>query len=367
MAQIDLGKLKFNWKGAWATNTAYEVDDVVSYGGASFVVTVAVPSNNGTHPKANSSFSYMSTGFEMKGAWQSGVTYYRGEIVSYQNAFYVVIVDNNDSVKTNSPVSQVAASTPTMAIFNNADSADVLTTSGDLLIRDNDGVTNKRLACGVVGARLTAVDTPNEDLPNENNFIYNTVQSTSTFKATLLNGDDFPDAETQTFVVTVAAVSGQNQFHIGGVERPTIDLRVNSVYTFDVSDASNAGHVLEFGVQRPGLTGTIPLSTQSASGVTRNGTPGQSGATVVVQLPAYGRLVINYYCSAHSAMANGTVSHTLAGPTTYSNTMAQGPAARKLSRGKSYTFNFPCKRINVFNQRSFCFWYILLLVQTEGY
>ena len=40
-------------------------------------------------------------------------------------------------------------------------------------------------------------------------------------------------------------------------------------------------------------------------------------------------------------MANGTVSHTLAGPTTYSNTMAQGPAARKLSRGKSYTFTFP--------------------------
>ena len=119
----------------------------------------------------------------------------------------------------------------------------------------------------------------------------------------LFKWDDFPDAETQTFVVTVAAVSGQNQFHIGGVERPTIDLRVNSVYTFDVSDASNAGHVLEFGVQRPGLTGTIPLSTQSASGVTRNGTPGQSGATVVVQLPAYGRLVINYYCSAHSAMA----------------------------------------------------------------
>ena len=31
MAQIDLGKLKFQWKGTWAANTAYEVDDIVYY------------------------------------------------------------------------------------------------------------------------------------------------------------------------------------------------------------------------------------------------------------------------------------------------------------------------------------------------
>ena len=341
MAQIDLGKLKFNWKGAWTTSTAYEVDDVVSYGGSTFVVTVAVPNTNSTTPKASTSFSYMSAGFEMKGAWNSSVTYYRGEIVTYLNAFYVVIVDNNETVKSNAPTAQVSGSTPTMALFNNAPSADVLTTSGDLLIRDNDGVTNKRLGVGLIGSRLTAIDVPNEDLPNENNFIYDTVQATTSFKATLLHGDDFPDAETQTFVVTVAAVSGQNQYHIGGVDRAAIDLRVNSVYTFDVSDASNAGHVLEFGVNKVGLTGTVPLSSQSASGVTRSGTAGQAGATVTVQLPAYGRLVINYYCSAHSSMGTGTVNHSLAGPTEYSTTMQQGPTARKLSRGKTYTFTFP--------------------------
>ena len=31
MAQIDLGKLKFTWKGTWSTASAYEVDDVVYY------------------------------------------------------------------------------------------------------------------------------------------------------------------------------------------------------------------------------------------------------------------------------------------------------------------------------------------------
>ena len=29
MAQIDLGKLKFQWRGNYADSTAYEVDDVV--------------------------------------------------------------------------------------------------------------------------------------------------------------------------------------------------------------------------------------------------------------------------------------------------------------------------------------------------
>ena len=29
MAQIDLGKLKFQWKGNYLDSTAYEVDDVV--------------------------------------------------------------------------------------------------------------------------------------------------------------------------------------------------------------------------------------------------------------------------------------------------------------------------------------------------
>ena len=29
MAQIDLGKLKFNWRGAWVSTAAYGKDDVV--------------------------------------------------------------------------------------------------------------------------------------------------------------------------------------------------------------------------------------------------------------------------------------------------------------------------------------------------
>ena len=37
MATVDLGKIKFQWRSAYADTTVYEADDVVSYSGSSFV------------------------------------------------------------------------------------------------------------------------------------------------------------------------------------------------------------------------------------------------------------------------------------------------------------------------------------------
>ena len=40
MADFVLGRLKFHFKGSWTTSTAYIKDDVVTYGGNSFVCLV---------------------------------------------------------------------------------------------------------------------------------------------------------------------------------------------------------------------------------------------------------------------------------------------------------------------------------------
>ena len=45
MAEINLGAIKFNWKGAYAGGTAYVVDDVVSYQGSSYVCILASTGN----------------------------------------------------------------------------------------------------------------------------------------------------------------------------------------------------------------------------------------------------------------------------------------------------------------------------------
>ena len=33
MADFQLGRIKFKWRGDWATSTAYVIDDIVKYGG----------------------------------------------------------------------------------------------------------------------------------------------------------------------------------------------------------------------------------------------------------------------------------------------------------------------------------------------
>ena len=37
MADFKLGRLKFKWRGDWATSTSYVIDDIVKYGGNSYV------------------------------------------------------------------------------------------------------------------------------------------------------------------------------------------------------------------------------------------------------------------------------------------------------------------------------------------
>tara|TARA_R100000329_G_scaffold38160_1_gene35991 strand:- start:455 stop:2167 length:1713 start_codon:yes stop_codon:yes gene_type:complete len=95
----------------------------------------------------------------------------------------------------------------------------------------------------------------------------------------------------QTFVVTVAG----GKFVIDGVSAPALTLIKGHTYTFDVSDNSNATHILGFKD-----SGGNVLS----SGITANGTPGQAGATVVYVIPSTGTQPASYYCTQHSNMGN---------------------------------------------------------------
>ena len=37
MADFKLGRIKFKWRGDWAVDTAYLIDDVIKYGGNTYV------------------------------------------------------------------------------------------------------------------------------------------------------------------------------------------------------------------------------------------------------------------------------------------------------------------------------------------
>ena len=58
MATINLGSIKFNWRGTYAGGTAYVVDDVVEYNGSSYVCILA---STGNLPTNATYFEQMSS------------------------------------------------------------------------------------------------------------------------------------------------------------------------------------------------------------------------------------------------------------------------------------------------------------------
>ena len=75
MAAFNLGRLRFVWKGEWATSTEYVRDDVVRYGSSSYVCTI---------PHTSSSWGTNSSKFEMMASGAgSDVTTTLGDITYY--------------------------------------------------------------------------------------------------------------------------------------------------------------------------------------------------------------------------------------------------------------------------------------------
>ena len=86
----------------------------------------------------------------------------------------------------------------------------------------------------------------------------------------------------RTFTITVAG----GKFVIDGVSQATVTLAEGYTYKFDQSDNTNGTHPLAFATATDAAGGT-----QYTTGVTTNGTPGDSGAytqiTVAASAPTY--------------------------------------------------------------------------------
>ena len=88
MADFKLGRIKFKWRGDWAVDTAYLIDDVIKYGGNTYVCI-----QNHTSPN-NQNIFYTSPG-TYTGYWslQSESLYNKG---TYGNSTWYKL---NDLVK----------------------------------------------------------------------------------------------------------------------------------------------------------------------------------------------------------------------------------------------------------------------------
>lgn len=157
MATIDLGKLKFQWKGTYAGSTAYEKDDVVAYDGAAYVATADIPASNTQNPYLNSDFDVMVEGFNYDAAWSSSISYQKNDVVLYNAGLWIALQTTT--------VGEIPSSASTQwETFVPAPANNVLTTIGDMVVRDNDNNT-ARLPVGPKGATLKVQESPNHSIP----------------------------------------------------------------------------------------------------------------------------------------------------------------------------------------------------------
>src|SRR6056300_397247 len=88
MADFVLGRLKFKWRGDWSTSTAYLIDDIVKYGGNTYVAvtnhtSAAATADFYTDFQSSSYWQLHTEGLFFKGNWAGSTFYKLNDLVKY--------------------------------------------------------------------------------------------------------------------------------------------------------------------------------------------------------------------------------------------------------------------------------------------
>jgi len=115
MAEFKLGRIRFVWKGEWSSGATYYKDDVVRYGGRTYICQLGhtadsdfnidlLFSENGTDR-----WSQMTDGQEWQGDWQTSTVYKINDIVKYGALIYIC---KNNHTSSSSALSGLEANLP---------------------------------------------------------------------------------------------------------------------------------------------------------------------------------------------------------------------------------------------------------------
>ena len=88
-----------DWKGAWVTGLVYKVNDIVAYGPSTYIcITGHTSSALFTDDSAN--WQSLTRGIGTEGAYQEGVRYQVNDVVTYGGAVYICILDHDSDEST---------------------------------------------------------------------------------------------------------------------------------------------------------------------------------------------------------------------------------------------------------------------------
>lgn len=97
---IDLGKIRFQFRGDYSNTTTYEYNDVVRYGGDvyCYINTTAIA---GTIPTTATHWSRMVSGLKALGAWDSATAYVLNDVVTHGGNTYRCTAPTTNNVPPN--------------------------------------------------------------------------------------------------------------------------------------------------------------------------------------------------------------------------------------------------------------------------
>jgi len=92
MAEFKLGRIRFVWKGNWAADNIYYQDDVIAFGGKTYICTIGHTSQTDFFSDLDivpSKWNLVSDGQTWKGDWTVDTDYVVNDIVSYGARLYI--------------------------------------------------------------------------------------------------------------------------------------------------------------------------------------------------------------------------------------------------------------------------------------
>jgi hypothetical protein len=89
MAEFKLGRIRFVWKNTWAGSTTYIKDDVVRFGGKTYVCILGHVSTSNFYTDLTANWNLASDGQAWLGTWAGTTTYKIGDTVKYGGTVYI--------------------------------------------------------------------------------------------------------------------------------------------------------------------------------------------------------------------------------------------------------------------------------------
>jgi len=151
-------------------------------------------------------------------------------------------------------------------------------------------------AINTANTNASDISTTASDIANVN-AVANDIANVNTVSSNLVNINAVANSlgTAQTYTVTVSG----GVFYINGAANPSLTLTRGYTYTFDQSDSTNNNHPLAF---------RDSSNASYTTGVTVNGTAGQSGASVIFAVPSSAPNSLLYYCTQHGNSMGNSIS-----------------------------------------------------------